>query len=208
MHDTVKNHGTSDAQEKERFDEFNSTIKEDGDKDDDDVVFVMSQKKADGCDYCLDFCLCGSQRTAAKLMEEQNSGRKRKRTNSVGESSSSNKRHHTNPPRKILRRDEIVNTIYNQNRHLRMDELAKMVKSAEDVLEFNWCYTQGETMSRQMIQELASLEVVYKGFEYYYSSPYQVKPFYAISLKKKTLPIVFKSYSFFVISMVFVTPKT
>ncbi len=171
MHDTVKNHGTSDAQEKERYDEFNSTIREDGNNDD-DVVFVMSRKKADGCDYCLDFCLCGSQRTAAKLMEEQSSGRKRKRTNSAGESS--NKRHHINPPRKILRRDEIVNTIYNQNRHLRMDEISKLVKSAEDVLEFNWCYTQGETMSRQMIQELASLEVVYKGFEYYYSSPYQV----------------------------------
>ena len=165
MQNKAKNN-ESMAQEDERYEEFQSTKNKD----------KQEHRKAEGCDYCTDFCLCGSQKNA-KLMDEQNridGGRKRKRTTSSGfgegddGGGGSHKKH-----KKLVRRDEIINIIYNQNRYLRVDEIAKIVKSAEDVMEFNWCYSKGETMSKQMIQELASLEVVYKGFEYYYSSPYK-----------------------------------
>jgi len=104
------------------------------------------------CSICSYFCLCGIQKES----------RKRKW-------SGENERENDN---RITRREEIIQIIYNQNKRLRIDEIARIVKCADDVMDFNVCYTGKYTLGKQMLQDLSSLEVVYKGFDYYYSSPY------------------------------------
>jgi len=101
------------------------------------------------CSICTFYCLCGIQ-------------------------TESRKRKHSGPcnEREIKTRDNIIHIIYNQNKKLRIDEIARIVKCADDVMDFNVCYTKNYSLNKQMLQELSSLEVVYMGFDHYYSSPY------------------------------------
>eukprot|EP00088_Acartia_fossae_P000078 TRINITY_DN10024_c0_g1_i2.p1 TRINITY_DN10024_c0_g1~~TRINITY_DN10024_c0_g1_i2.p1 ORF type:complete len:625 (-),score=116.69 TRINITY_DN10024_c0_g1_i2:272-2146(-) len=97
-------------------------------------------------------------------------GHKRKRTQTETSTTSN-----AFKDKKILNKDEIIQTIFSQNKHMTASEVALMAKEAEDILNFNWCYNKGYTLSKQMVQELASLDLVAKGFQYYYPSPYVEK---------------------------------
>eukprot|EP00088_Acartia_fossae_P048863 TRINITY_DN5344_c0_g1_i12.p1 TRINITY_DN5344_c0_g1~~TRINITY_DN5344_c0_g1_i12.p1 ORF type:complete len:461 (-),score=95.87 TRINITY_DN5344_c0_g1_i12:836-2218(-) len=79
------------------------------------------------------------------------------------------------PHKKILNRTEIIKIIYSQNKHLPLKNIARMAREAEIILEFNQCYSHGETFSKQMISELSSFSLCCQAAEFYYPSPYVKK---------------------------------
>ena len=108
MNDNTKNKQSLEMQEKQRYQEFQSTAakEEHGQQRTD-----PDRKAADKCDYCPDYCVCGTLRTARYYEDTLGGGGGRKRKRSGSSTSTSGKEKHV---RKILSRDEIIQTIYNQ----------------------------------------------------------------------------------------------